>query len=262
MPYELIEVKPKFDGQVIEITIGPAPANIISAQMIAEISAELKRLELITRETKDVKLILFSGEGKHFSYGASVEEHQAELVGQMLPSFHKLMTQMLSMEIPTMAKVSGLCLGGGFELALACGITICSSKAKFAVPEIQLGVFPPPASILLPYKIGETKAAEIVLSGQNCTAEEAFHWGWVNKVVEPELLDETVVQFIEEIILPKSAVALRKANKAVRIPILAHFNAFVKQVESLYLDDLMKTSDALEGIAAFIEKRPAKWTNT
>ena len=261
MPYELIKVNPAFDGQVIEITMGPAPANILSARMIAEISAELERLKPISLETRDVKLIVFCGEGKHFCYGASVEEHQAEYVGEMLPAFHQLIGQVLASEIPTLAKVSGLCLGGGFELALACSMVFCNSKAKFAVPEIQLGVFPPAASVLLPYKIGEAKAVEIVLSGQNYTAEEAHHWGWVNTVTEPDLLDETVSRFIEEIILPKSAIALRNACKAVRLPIIAHYNAFVEQVEALYLNDLMKTADALEGIAAFIEKRPAKWIN-
>lgn len=261
MPYKIIKAEPAFDGQVMEIILGPPPGNIVSQAMVAEISAELERLNTPCPDTRPIKLVVFRGAGKHFSYGASVEEHQPDQVGNMLPAFHQMISQVIKSDIPTLARVSGVCLGGGFELALACALIFCDDTAKFGLPEIKLGVFPPPASILLPLKIGEVNAAQMVLSGQNCPAQEALKLGLVNGVSTPDGLDETVSRFIEQSILPKSAVALRKACRAVRLPMATLYQTHIAQVEALYLDDLMKSSDAMEGITAFLEKRPPKWVD-
>jgi cyclohexa-1,5-dienecarbonyl-CoA hydratase len=255
MVSELITTKDHFDGQVVEIVLGPPPGNIITAKLAAEFDAELTRAVKNNR----IKLIIVSGDGKHFSYGASVEEHKAEHVGNMLPQFHVLIRHILDCGVPTLAKVSGACLGGGFEIAMACSLLFSDERAKFAVPEIQLGVFPPPACLLLPLKIGDAVANEMILTGRQFSATELSQRGMVNRVVERENLDAAVNEFVEKQILSKSASSLRIASGAARLGLLKHYNAHIDEVEARYLGELMRTADAVEGIQAFLEKREPAW---
>jgi cyclohexa-1,5-dienecarbonyl-CoA hydratase len=255
MAYECIKVEEKNDGAVTEITICPAPANILSEKMMQEITEQLAE----DRKNQHKKLIVFTGEGKHFSFGASVEEHKPEKVGDMLPSFHKFIGELLNCEIPTMAKVSGLCLGGSFELVLACTFVFADESAKFGVPEIQLAVFPPVASVLLPVKCSEALSSQIILTGGQFTAEELCKHGLVNKVAEKEKLDETVSEFFDKELLPKSASSIRMGHRACRMVITEQYEKFIGRLEKLYLDDLMSTKDAVEGINSFLEKRPPAW---
>ena len=249
------------DGQVVEVRLGPAPGNVIGMDLMEELSAEISRLSSDSPENMHVKLIIFTGEGDHFSYGASVEEHRPESVGAMLPRFHALIGQVLHCRIPTLARVSGLCLGGGFELALACSMIFCAEDAGLGVPEIQLGVFPPAASVLLPCKVGDSVACEIILSGQTYSADECGRLGIVNKVAAKESLEEMVSGFVEKHILPKSASSLKIACEVSRLPIREYYDGHIGAVEKIYLDTLMSTTDAVEGIASFLEKRSPRWVD-
>lgn len=257
MGYELIKVEEKFGGEGTEIIIGPAPANILSGKMMTEISSQLKE----EQQNPNKKLLIFSGEGKHFSFGASVEEHKPDQVGEMLPLFHQFIGEVLSCPIPTLAKVSGMCLGGAFELVLACNFLFADEKAKFAVPEIQLAVFPPVASILLPLKIGEAISSQIILSGDQHPAEILHRYGLVNEMSESEKLDEAVSTFFEKQLQPKSASSLRIANRAGRMLLSTLYREYIGKLESLYLKDLMSTKDATEGILSFLDKRKPQWKN-
>lgn len=255
MDYELIAVAEKSDGQVTEIVLGPPPGNIVSAKMIAEISAQLQADE----KDPHKKLIVFSGQGKHFSFGASVEEHQPEQVGAMLPAFHGLIGQIIGGGIPTLAKVSGLCLGGGCELALACTFIFADEKAKFGVPEIQLGVFPPPACVLLPCRGSDPFAAQMILTGGQFPAEVLQQRGLVNEVVASGKLDEVVDAFFEKQLRPRSASSLRIACRASRMVLAEQYRNFIGRLEDLYLKELMATQDAAEGIRSFLEKKSPQW---
>lgn len=255
MAYECIKVEERNDGTISELTLCPAPANILSEKMMQEITEQLS----IERKNRRKKLIVFSGEGKHFSFGASVEEHKPEKVGDMLPNFHKFIGKLLDCEIPTLAKVSGLCLGGSFELVLGCTFVFANESAKFGVPEIQLAVFPPVASVLLPLKCSEVLSSQIILTGGQFTAEELSKHGLVNKVTEKEKLDEAVDEFFEKEFLPKSASSIRMAHRACRMVIKEQYENFIGPLEKLYLDELMATKDAVEGINSFLEKRPPAW---
>ncbi len=255
MAYEYIKVEEKNDGAVTEITLCPAPANILSEKMMQEISQQLSE----DQKNPHKKLIIFSGEGKHFSFGASVEEHKPERVGDMLPGFHKFIGELINCDIPTMAKVSGLCLGGSFELVLACTFVFVDDSAKFGVPEIQLGVFPPVASVLLPIKCSEVLSSEMVLTGGQFSAEKLYKHGLVNTMVEKEKLDETVEEFFQKQFLPKSASSIRLAHRGCRMVIAEQYKNFIEKLESLYLKDLMATNDAVEGINSFLEKRQPEW---
>jgi cyclohexa-1,5-dienecarbonyl-CoA hydratase len=260
MAYDLITTQERFDGQVLDIVLGPPPANIVSAGVMKEMAAELSTLESPSRSS--TKLVVLRGEGDHFSYGASVEEHKPDQVGDMLPRFHALLRQMLASSVPSLAQVSGLCLGGGFEVALACSMVICDEEAKLGVPEIRLGVFPPAASVLLTQKTSASRACEMVLSGRNISGRDAYRMGIANILADAGKLEETVAAFIEKQILPKSASSLRLAWQAVRRSTLHHYDAHINPTEKLYLDTLMATHDAVEGIEAFLEKRTPRWRNS
>ncbi len=244
MAYELISVEEKNEGAVTEITLGPAPANILCAKMMHEISMQLAEDE----NNPHKKLIIFSGEGKHFSFGASVEEHKPEHVGEMLHNFHNFIGDVIRCRIPTLAKISGLCLGGAFELVLACTFVYADETAKFGVPEIQLGVFPPVACILLPIKCSELFSSKVILTGEQFSAKELHNHCLVNEVVEKGALDEAVSEFFKKFLLLKSASSLQIAHKGARVVLAEQYKGLIGRLEELYLEDLMSTKDAVEGI--------------
>ncbi len=258
MTYETIRVEEKYGGSVTEITLNTPPANVLSAKMMEEIKTQLE----IEQKNPHKKLIVFGGEGKHFCFGASVEEHQPGQVDNMLPGFHDLMGRLIECKVPILAKATGMCLGGGFEFVLACTFVFCDESAKFGVPEITLGVFPPVAAVLLPFKCGDQLASQIILTGANFTARDLEKHGFVNQVVEKGEVDEAVSAFIEEQILPKSASSLRIACQASSMLLADTYREYIGKLEKLYLKELMSTEDAVEGIAAFIEKRKPNWQDS
>jgi len=252
--YKTITVQELYDGQVCEITLATPPANIMTAGMMAEIEGQLELERQVGR-----KLIVFQGSGKHFSFGASVEEHQRDQVGEMLPAFHRLIGKILEHPVPTLAKVSGQCLGGGFELALASTFMIADESANFAVPEIKLGVFPPVAALLLPWMVGCGRANRLVLTGESVSAKALHQAGVVDTLAPEGQLDKAVKNFIEKHICPKSASSLSTAHRAARWTLVRHYKDHIGGLERLYLDDLMASHDASEGIEAFLEKRKPEW---
>ncbi|MFQ5563827.1 MAG: enoyl-CoA hydratase/isomerase family protein [Parvularculaceae bacterium] len=258
MPCETLKISEHNDGAVLEIALNTPPGNVLTAKMMAEIESQLE----IEEKERARKLIIFTGAGDHFSFGASVEEHQRDQVGAMLPAFHRLMGKVLAHPTPMLAKVSGQCLGGGFELALACSFIIASEDARFAVPEISLGVFPPVAALLLPRLVGPMRANRMVLTGAKSSAEDMHCAGLVIGVSKKGDLDDDTTAFIEKYILPKSASSLRFAQRAARASLMRHYEAHIGELERLYLNELMSSHDANEGIAAFLEKRAMEWTNS
>lgn len=255
---EKIKVTEQYNGAVIHVLLDDGKGNVIDGQMMEDLQSLFKSLQ----EKPHVKLLIFEGKGKHFSFGASVEEHQKDFAEVMIKNFHQLFFSLQSLAIPTMARISGQCLGGGLELALMCNFLFCDQTAKMGQPEIVLGVFPPPASLLLPLKIGYAKAEELLITGKTISADEAFRLGLVNGVFlnQTELLTETNL-WIEKNIIPKSASSLRFAVKAARIKFNHILNNFLPQLEYLYIHQLMQTNDANEGINSFLEKRQAAWTD-
>jgi cyclohexa-1,5-dienecarbonyl-CoA hydratase len=200
------------------------------------------------------------GEGKHFSFGASVEEHKREHAAEMIHDFHELILDVADLSIPVIAIVSGFCLGGAMELVLAANLIFADETAVFGQPEINLGVFPPPASILLPLKLGYARAEELLMTGENITAARAYELGFVNRLYPSTgALHEGVDTWIQTHLLPKSASSLRLAVKAERSVFVDTLRVYLPRLERIYVDDLMATHDANEGIAAFLEKRKPNW---
>jgi len=231
--------------------------NILTVEMIHALRSGLETLP----ENPHLKLVTIEGEGRDFSFGASIAEHTADEIGLALPAMRAVVDDLLSVPAPTAAIVRGRCLGGGFELALACDLIFASDDAVFGLPEIELGVFPPIAAALLPVRIGTARATRTMLTGEARSAAEWQQAGLVELVTPGDQLDRAVDDWFARHLAAKSAAALRHAAAAARTPLVAEARAMLPELERLYLDDLMRTHDAVEGVDAFLHKRPPLWKN-
>ncbi len=250
-----VKVASLHDGQVLTITLNAPKGNVLDREMMRELIAAIKE----HGNAPSTKALVFQGEGGHFSFGASVPEHQKEFAPQMLATFHDLFRTLITANKPCFALVHGQCLGGGFELAMFCHWIFASENAKFGQPEINLAVFPPVASLILPHLVGQAAADDLVLSGRLITAPEAKQLGLVYSVSsDPQAALE---EFLAKHILPKSAIALQFAAKASRYEMHQAFLKNIDALEKMYVQELMETEDANEGIKAFMEKRKPVWKN-
>ncbi len=255
MNFEKINVNESHEGQVAIVTLNSPPANILSAAMMKEIGDFFAA----DKNNKKRKLIVLKGSGDNFCFGASVEEHTAEQVKDMLPGFHQMIGNILAHPVATMAQVSGFCLGGGFELALACSFIFADESAKFAVPEIQLGVFPPVAAALLPVLGSGMIANKQLLTGQKFSASSLKAQGIVTDISAKGELQKDIDVYIGKRLLPLSASSLRFANQAARLTLVNHYKQTIPVLEKLYLEQLMVSYDANEGINSFLDKRKPQW---
>lgn len=245
--------------RVGRITFARPPLNIFNIAMMREIERALN--ECANR--REVVAVVFAAlaESRAFSAGVAVEEHVAETIYQMLESFHQIFRTLEQMGKPTLALVDGAALGGGCELVAACDIALATERSRFGQPEIKLGVFPPVAAILLPRIIGEKRARELLLTGELIDAREAARLGLVNYVVAAAPEMEAKAQEILGKLRELSAPALEMTRRAADMARGRSFAAALASVEDLYLNELMKTEDAQEGIKAFMEKRKPTWRN-
>src|SRR6516162_10311156 len=240
------------EGQLLRLRLNRPKPNLIDAQMIAALDGALAE-----HLNGGAGAVLLDADGPHFSYGASVEEHRPDQCAAMLKAVHGLILRMLDSSTPILVAVHGQCLGGGLEVALAGHLIFTAPDASLGQPEMKLGVFAPAASCLLPEVIGPQRAIDLLLSGRSVTGTEAVAMGLAfAAAADPEA---TALGYFNEHLKPKSASSLRYAVKAARCDFAARVKAKIASVEQLYLDGLMKTYDAVEGLDAFLEKRPAKW---
>ena len=247
-----------FDGQIIRLTLNAPKANILDSKMMSELIAAFDDL----RGQSQVKLVQFVGAGEHFCFGASVPEHTRENAPRMLEQFHGLFYALADLAIPTAALISGNCLGGGMELALMCNFIFADGTARLGQPEINLGVFPPPASLLLPMKIGQAKADDIILTGRILSADESVSMGLVTQLFDDhESLVAGVDKWAEQYIIPKSAASLKVTVRAARWQFNRELRKRLEKLQEFYVDELMAMHDANEGITAFLEKRKPHWEN-
>ncbi len=255
---EKLKVEYTHDNSVAQIILDDGKGNVLDNTMMLELIDLLKSFA----EKPDLKLITFEGQGKHFSFGASVPEHTAEFAEAMIKTFHQIFYNIIELGIPTLAKVTGQCLGGGMELAIMCNVIYADQTAKMGQPEIVLGVFPPPASIILPIKIGNARAEELLITGRSIGAQEGADLGLINELFDDkDAMNAAVEAWIVQHILPKSASSLRFAVKAARTTFNYIMSNKLPAVEYIYLKQLMETKDANEGINSFLEKRKPVWEN-
>lgn len=243
------------DGTLLRLRLARPKANIVDAGMIAALDAALAEY----RDNASLRAVLLDHEGPHFSFGASVDEHMPGQCDEMLKSLHSLVRRMLNCPLPLLVSIKGQCLGGGLEVALAGSMLFAAPDAKLGQPEIKLAVFAPAASCLLPERIGQAKAEDLLFSGRSMSADEALNAGLVDRLADDP--EAAALAYFDKYLASHSASTLRFAVTAARDEYRQRVIAKLERVESLYLSELMETHDAVEGLTAFLEKRQAKWEN-
>ena len=239
---------------VARIVLCHAPLNVIDIPMMDEFARALGEIE--TRS--DVSVVVLSGGGKAFSAGVDVAAHAPEKVETMLGKFHGVIRALVASRKVTVAAVRGHCLGGGAELAMVCDIVCTVTSAQWGFPEIGLGCYPPVACTALAALVGQKRAADLILTGRTISGTEAAGMGLANRAVPDDELAAAVDKTVQEL-LRLSPAALSVTKKAMYVWDAAHFDKGLARAEKIYLEDLMKTTDAQEGIRAFMEKRQPKW---
>jgi cyclohexa-1,5-dienecarbonyl-CoA hydratase len=258
MSNEYQHIKFRVEDRVAWVTLARPPVNIFNIAMMREINSALNECS----QQRDQVAVVFEAapDCRAFSAGVAVEEHGEDLIFQMLDQFHSIFRTLEQIARPAIAVVDGAALGGGCELVMACDMAIASERARFGQPEIKLGVYPPVAAVLLPHVIGDKRARELILTGELIEANEAARLGLVNYVVPVDQLRAKTTEILSRF-RGLSAVALEMTKRAIDLGRGRSLDSTLKQVEDMYLQELMKTHDATEGINAFIEKRKPVWRN-
>jgi len=249
-------VKVERDGGVARVVLDDPPLNILTRGVMAELR---EILEGLARE-QELRVVLLSAAGKHFSAGASVEEHLPGEVESMIPEFMATVAALRDFPAPVVVAVHGRCLGGALELALSGDVVLAGEGALLGVPEIALGVFPPAACVQFPRIVGPQAAAELILAGTPLSAEQAERAGLVRRVVPDDRLAAEAGELAAGM-ARHSAAALRVAKRALRAGEDRPRGEAEAEVVRLYLDELMRTSDATEGLRSFVEKRKPEWSH-
>jgi cyclohexa-1,5-dienecarbonyl-CoA hydratase len=252
--YKHLAVK-KTDG-VARITLARPKHNVLDIEMMTDLNAELDLLSIDT----ELKCAVILGEGPSWCAGVEVADHKPEMVSEMIAVFNGIFERIDKIEVPVIAGVHGACLGGGMEVAIACDVIVAAKSASFGQPEIKLGFFPPYAAIRLPQLIGPAKAIEVCTTGRRYSAEEARQMGFVGYVVDDDNLTGTLDRLIGDI-RAASPLIIRLNKRAVKKHLGLNFQEALDGVSDLFLNELMKTEDTLEGIRSFEEKRRPQWKN-
>jgi len=243
------------EPRIATITISRPPLNILDIPTIDRLGETIAELAA----DPELLVIILRGAGERaFSAGVAVQDHTPDRVGPMLDSLHGTIRRLRDLDAITIAAVHGHCLGGGMELAMACDLVIASDDARFAVPEIELGCFPPVATAMFPSRIGAGLTLDLALTGRMLTAEEAERMGLVTRRIGAEGLD-ALVREIAERIAARSAPVVRLTRKAVRAGRDLPFPEALAETERIYKEELLPLEDVEEGAAAFLEKRRPVW---
>ncbi len=239
------------------LTINKPPVNVLDIAAMDEM--EMSLAALATDESIRLLVIAAAGE-KAFSAGVEVADHTPDKVERMIEVFHAVIRRIEAFPVPTLAAVNGTALGGGLEVALACDMIVVAAGARLGQPEIKLAVFPPVAAILLPRLLPPAKANELLYGGGVITAEEALHYGLVNRVFARESFAAEVAAYARPFV-ELSRAALAATKKAIRLAGNRDFEDALQTVETSYLKELMATADAKEGLDAFMAKRRPVWSH-
>jgi cyclohexa-1,5-dienecarbonyl-CoA hydratase len=244
------------DDRVLTIELAHSPVNVIDIEMMDELAATLKDVE----ERDEVVAVLFRGQGKDFSAGVDIAAHTPAQIEEMLTKFHGVIRSIAKSEKITIAQVHGNCLGGGAELALVCDMVYTDIDATWGFPEIKLACYPPVACAALASVIGQKRAAELIFTGETFTGEYAMTLGLATASWRREELEQHT-QLTLDRLRKLSGAALPLAKRAFYAWDAIHLDKGLARAEQIYLEDLMKTEDVREGVNAWLEKRPPRWTN-
>ena len=251
----LVQTIVEREGAWWRLVLNAPRGNLLSLEMVRALDAAVSTAE----GERGVKWLTVEGRDGEFSFGARIQEHVPGLMATVLPETHALFRRFLAFPAPTAALVEGRCLGGGFELALACDDILATDSAVFGLPEIRLAAFPPAAAALLPPRVGASRATRAITTGQ---MQGAGYWhdaGLLSMVAPRASLLDAAGAWFDVQLAPHSAVALAHAVQAARLTLRAQAEPALAAAEQDYLERLMKTADAAEGVQAWTEKRAPNW---
>ncbi|MFI5093422.1 MAG: enoyl-CoA hydratase/isomerase family protein [Candidatus Acidiferrum sp.] len=255
-PEQFEYIKLRIDGSVARMTLNRPDHNLLNEAFLRELTDGIT----IAGDTLAVKLIVLDSACKVFCGGIDIGEYTSQRVFQMLDAFHAAFSAMLEVAKPVICVVNGPAIGGGAELAAFGDLVIATPKARFAQPEISIGVFPPLASTILPFLVGPKRALEIVLTGEAVTAERALELGLVNRLVPEAKLEQTVNDLTERI-TAHSGPVLTMAKKAILGGMGLSLRDGMKNSMNIFLNELYRLEDSQEGLRALVEKRKPNWKN-
>jgi cyclohexa-1,5-dienecarbonyl-CoA hydratase len=243
------------DGGAARIVINRPPLNVLNVETLEEMGKALK--DVGRDDTINVLVISGSGE-KAFSAGVEIKDHLPDRIEETLESFHKIFYLLRDINKPTVAVVRGFAFGGGCELASACDIVLASDNSRFGQQEVKVGAIPTVATVLLPRIVGRKKALEMIFTGDTITAAEAKQIGLINEIYQADELEQAVNKLVEKF-KQESPIVLRLIRNAIYQGLDKDFKEALDGVTSIYIDKLIKTEDAVEGLKAFLEKRKPAW---
>ena len=244
----------QIEPPVARVTLSHPPLNVIDIPMMDELASGISEIDALS----GISVLVLSGAARSFSAGVDVGAHTPDRVARMLGKFHAVIRTLITTRKVTVALVEGHSLGGGAELAMACDLVYTTEDAQWGFPEIQLGCFPPVAVSALSALIGQKRAAQLILTGSPISGKEAAQTGLATEAFDQSQWREAVDQKLERLrALSASTLALTK--KAMYAWEAIHFDKGLARAEKIYLEELMRTEDAGEGIQAFLEKRKPEW---
>jgi cyclohexa-1,5-dienecarbonyl-CoA hydratase len=244
------------EGPVARLTLHRPEHNLLNEAMLRELARGIDRFS----ETPGMKLIILDASGKVFSGGVDVGEYTAERAFSMLDAFHAACIAMVEAPQPVLVIVDGAAIGGGAELVAYGDLVVATSRARFALPEITIGMFPPLASTMFPHIVGPKRALELVLTGEAISAERARELGLVNRLV-PEAQLQAAVNELTGKITAQSGAVLGMAKKAVLGGMGLSFREALRNSMNIFLNELYRLEDSQEGLRALLEKRKPQWKN-
>ena len=240
---------------VARIGLRHPPLNVIDIPMMEELSQALAVIE----SRPDISLIVISGEGSNFSAGVDVAAHTPNKIAEMLTKFHAVIRALVASRKVTLASVHGYCLGGGAELAIVCDLVYTTDSAQWGFPEIKLACYPPVACAALAALVGQKRAAELILTARTVSGIEAAEMGLATRALPANEINSALDECLRRL-KELSPATLATTKKAMYAWNSVHFDKGLARAEKIYLQELMETKDAQEGVAAFLEKRPPTWT--
>ncbi len=252
---QLIHVE--HDESRLTVKLTNPPQNLITKQMIQQISTVVEKM----RGDESLKLVIFSsGVSEVFSRGFDFQELAPENVGGIVAAFGHLLSLLNALEVITVVEVDGVCFGGGMELAAYCDMIIASERSKFGHPEVEYGMFPPVAAALYSHLIGRNRCIELLVTGREIDAREAHKIGLIARFWKDAEFSLQVEDFYRTI-LQNSAVTLKLTKKAIEKSLYERVSTAISATENIYLNELLPSHDAREGIRARLELRKPIWIN-
>lgn len=253
---ELVFAEKRLDGKVLWLELRAGKGNVLAGAVLQELVAHLQSYQ----DDLQLRCAVITGAGNHFSFGASVEEHQRDQAAAMLATFHAAIRAVAGFPVPVVAAVQGKCLGGAFEVALACHVVLAAPTAQFACPEIKLGVFPPVLAVLGPLRLGSALSERLLLTGAEIDAAAAARSGFA-EILSGDAFEAAVLGWVERNFAGLSGYCLRVATAASRqtTAMQMALGPDLDAAEQRYLQQLLPSHDGNEGIAAFLARRSPQW---